>query len=98
MSYKLIIRAAAERDIAEAAGWYDGERPGLGGEFVTAIRRVTDRIARLPESFPIVEGNVRRALTRPFPYGVFFTIHNRRVVVMAVAHCSRDPGFWRGRR
>ena len=44
-----------------------------------------------PLQFPVVRGNIRRALLRGFPYGVFFTVHADTVQVLAVVHLHRHP-------
>ena len=40
---------------------------------------------------------VRRGLTRTFPFGVFYTIEDETVYVIAVANASRDPDTWQSR-
>ncbi len=56
-------------------------------------------IAERPLAFPqwTPEDPVRRALASRFPYAVFFDVEPERVVVMAIAHSSRRPGYWGGR-
>jgi len=41
-----------------------------------------------------VHGEVRRALLSQFPYGVFYRVESKRVVVLAVLHTARDPSLW----
>ena len=40
---------------------------------------------------------IRRLMTRRFPYGVFYLVEATSVVVLAVFHAKRDPGQWRRR-
>ena len=42
--------------------------------------------------------DVRRCLTRVFPYGILYTIESDFVLIVAVAHCSREPGYWKHRK
>lgn len=44
MSLALIVRPAAEQDMAEVRDWYEGLRPGLGGEFLAVIEDAFARI------------------------------------------------------
>ena len=46
MSYRLIIRAAAEQDLEEASAWYEEQREGLGKEFLVAVGQTLETIAK----------------------------------------------------
>lgn len=94
---RLVVRDAAEADIAEAARWYEERSPGLGSEFLRAVDVVLAEIARMPERYPAVRGGVRRALLRRFPYGVFFVVTPDLVSVLACLHAGRDPRVWQER-
>ena len=50
----LEIRPEAELDALEAMLWYEGERDGLGGEFLQALRATFVRIEEGPLQFPTV--------------------------------------------
>jgi plasmid stabilization system protein ParE len=41
--------------------------------------------------------NTRRFLLRRFPYSVFYRVDANQVIVIAVAHAHRRPGYWRSR-
>jgi plasmid stabilization system protein ParE len=94
---RLLVRGAAEADIAEAARWYEQRSPGLGSEFLRAVDVTLAEIARMPERYPIVRGGARRALLRRFPYAVFFVVRPNLVSVIACLHARRDPRHWRER-
>jgi hypothetical protein len=55
------------------------------------------KIRASPERWRILEGNVRRCLTRVFPYAVLYSIETDYVLIIAVMHCRREPGYWRDR-
>jgi plasmid stabilization system protein ParE len=80
--------------LANAYGWYEEQREGLGEEFLAAVDHTFDSIEQLPESFARVHGEVRRAMVARFPYAVFFRIERTRVVVLTVLHTARDPRLW----
>jgi hypothetical protein len=44
--------------------------------------------------------NYRRAVVDVFPFVVFYRIDESRrsITIVAVAHTSREPGYWGGRR
>jgi toxin ParE1/3/4 len=94
---RLVVREAAEADIAEAARWYERRSPGLGGEFLRAVDVTLAEVTRMPERYPLVRGRSRRALLRRFPYAVFFVATPDLVSVIACLHARRDPRLWRER-
>jgi plasmid stabilization system protein ParE len=94
----LDVSPEAELDVLEAALWYEGERPGLGEEFLRALRRLYERISETPLHFPKVRGETRRALLDRFPYGVFFVLTEEEFTVIAVLDLRRDPAIWQRRR
>lgn len=93
----LIIGAEAEADLAHAYSWYDEQRLGLGDEFLAAVEACFDSLQRSPQSHAVVMEPIRRALTRRFPFGVFFVVEADAIHVLAVFHCSRDPRGWEKR-
>ena len=97
MSLKVSIRHEAEIDIEEAATWYEGQRQGLGHEFLDEVLSLCQTIAEKPAMYPVVHRNTRRALIRRFPFGVYFRIEDEQIIVVAVMHGSRHPRKWRQR-
>jgi len=94
VNYSLLVRPEARADIAGSQEWYEERASGLGDEFVEAVDEVLSAITRHPLAFPVVRKIVRRALTKRFPYGVFFLLEEETAVVLAVLHQSRDPELW----
>lgn len=97
MPLKLIIRPEAEEEIREAYDWYEDRVSGLGSEFLLTVDATMNAILRNPQQFPVVYRNLRRALTRRFPYQILFVADNARLVVLAVSHAKRNPKHWEER-
>ena len=93
----MIIRPEAEADLAHARSWYEQQRAGLGAEFLLCVEEVLERIARTPEIYRVVYHDVRRALTRRFPYAVYYRLADNAVVVLGILHTRRDPHAWQSR-
>jgi hypothetical protein len=64
MMRQVLVRPEAESDIAEAYRWYEGQRPGLGSDFVLCVEDGLARIQRDPEMYSIVHRNIPRLLIR----------------------------------
>jgi toxin ParE1/3/4 len=89
---------AAMQEYFDAAVYYESCRTGLGDIF---IERVEDAIAQIldaPVRWSKIEDDVRRCLTRKFPYAILYTVEFDSIFILAVMHCSRAPGYWRSRR
>ncbi len=102
MIRQLLIRPEAEAEIAEAHNWYNLQAEGLGSEFLRAVEACLFSLEREPLAYPKVHQQVRRALVRKFPYGIFFVYEpideeNERIIVLACFHGRRDPKQWQER-
>ena len=99
MNRQLIIRPEAEADLADAAVWYDSREPGLGLDFISEVHSAIARALKSPQSFTRLRRNpeVRRALTRRFPFRVFFIVRPDAVVVFAALHAAQRDGIWKRR-
>lgn len=93
----LSFHELAERELNDAAQYYDREQAGLGAAFIADVRRCTDAILEHPEAGPVIRGRVRRRLCRRFRYGVLYTIQPETVRVLAVMNLRRRPAYWVGR-
>jgi plasmid stabilization system protein ParE len=87
----------AEVEVVEAVDYYEQRRPGLGLEFLAEINRAYQLIADAPERWRRLTRRVRRFLLRGFPYGVIYEVRENMILVVAVMHLSRRPGYWRRR-
>ena len=92
----LRLLAEAEHELRAAARWYEVQRPGLGVEFIGALDAALHRISETPDAYPVWLANQRfqRAIVRRFPYVVFYRLVSEEIVVVAIAHNSRRPGYW----
>lgn len=84
------ISGAAERDVAQALGWYERQRPGLGAEFLQALEDCLQLVAQYPAARPAVTTRLRRANLKRFPYAVFFERIGDDIRVVACLHAKRD--------
>ena len=65
--------------------------------FTNEIEAILRRIIEAPDRWPFLDEDVRRCLARRFPYGILYTIEADYILIIAVMHCSRKPGYWRDR-
>jgi plasmid stabilization system protein ParE len=62
------------------------------------MRATLDRMTANPLAFAGVHGDVRRAVMRQFPFGIYFRIAGNDIVVIAAMHGRRHPRRWAARR
>jgi plasmid stabilization system protein ParE len=94
---QVLFHPEAKAELARAARWYGTERRGLGKEFRRECRAAIRCIARTPEAFGILRGDVRCHLVHRFPYGVLYEIQDSAIFIVAVMHLHREPDYWQGR-
>jgi len=87
----------ANRELNEAAQYYELESPDLGAAFLNEVERCLQLIADHPEAGMILRGSVRRRLLRRFPYALLYTIKQDGVRILAVMNLKRRPTYWVGR-
>ncbi len=92
--YHLLSDAAADADIESAFEWYESEQSGLGLEFLDEVRAAYTRILDGPSNTKNFDQVSGRALTRRFPYGIYFSVEDDLIVVIAVLDTARDPAEW----
>jgi plasmid stabilization system protein ParE len=92
-----VLHEAADAEALEAYDWYAQRNPAAAEGFRIELRDAIDRIAERPELAPPFDGDVRRSLLRGYPYGVLYEVGPEAVVVLAIMHLRRAPGYWRDR-
>jgi len=96
-TYAVVLRSEASADIAEAFQYYEDKAEGLGEEFLAAVEACLKALDQFPTQNALLYKQVRRALLRRFPYGVFYRVEGETVTVIACVHSSRNPRLWRHR-
>ncbi len=98
MSRSLRLHPAAQRELDEAAAFYDAESPGLGSAFLGEFEHALQQIRTFPEAAPVGLGSVRVRVLVAFPYSLHYAPLGDAVLVLALAHHSRRPFYWRERQ
>jgi hypothetical protein len=91
VSRRIIVRPEGEAEMADALDWYEDRVSGLGSEFLLCVDAVFSSILRSPHQYPRVHKIVRRALTRRFPYEVFFCGGRRARRCPVGFPCQAEP-------
>jgi len=95
--FRFEAEAAVAFDVEAAFEWYEAEKSNLGFEFLEQLRRSYLRIIENPLAYQELRHGIRRALTRQFPYAIYFSIEGETILILAVLHSARDPAEWQKR-
>lgn len=95
MRVKLLLPAQAEFE--EAVAFYNEQRDGLGSEFTEEVRKAMQRVVLHPQAWARLSRRTRRCRTNRFPYGLIYQVRDDLILIVAVAHLSRKPDYWRDR-
>ncbi len=95
----VVFHRLAAREYRSAHKWYADRAAEAAENFRIAVDQAVERISSRSESLPKLGPVYRFVRVRRFPYVLIFRQRSpESVMVMAVAHTSRRPGYWRSRR
>lgn len=95
MMLEFLPEASAE--LFEAADYYESKQEGLGRRFRNEVLEVCGLIVQQPLLWRERAGGYRRVNCPVFPYYIAYFIRGDLIVVAAVAHGHRRPGYWKQR-
>ena len=95
MKIKFIEPAYEEYN--EAIEFYKLKSEGLEKKFILEIDRTLGIIKNYPESFPKFTENTRKAIVSIFPFNLIYSISDKSILIIAVAHQHRKPNYWLSR-
>jgi len=95
---RYVFHPEALNEYAEAVQYYTEQRIELAQAFINAIEDTVYRIRESPIRYAVIDEDVRRCMARRFPYGVLYTVEQDYILILAVMHCSREPGYWKSRK
>jgi len=89
--YSVRYKRAAAAEVESAIAWY--AKPGINqtSAFINDLQLTESHLRTHPALYQRVEGDVRRAVLRRFPYSLFFLIEQDQVVVLAFMHQHQRP-------
>ena|SRR5664280_240266 len=97
-SKPLRLHPAAEQEYLSALAWYLDQSPIAAQEFEGAVRQAIERIREAPQRWPFYFSNFRKYTLRQFPFAIVYQESLLEIVIFAVAHGRRKPGYWKGRQ
>ncbi len=87
----------AEEEMSEASLFYDAASSGLGNDFLDDVQQAIDRLCEYPQAGKTVASSLRRMLLHRFPFSIIYSVETDVILVVAIAHHGRRPGYWASR-
>jgi len=87
----------AEEELTEAFPFYQSRAMNLGALFLECFQTALRHVQRHPAAWPVVHANVRRKRIARFPYAILYREYPDKIVVLAIMHLHRRPGYWSDR-
>ncbi len=92
------FHSQAREEFLGAVSRYEAEVPGLGARFIAEFERCIGLLLETPQIGSPMGGKLRRfVLDDHFPFSIVYAIQGDTLLVIAVAHASRRPGYWKRR-
>ncbi|WP_390845492.1 type II toxin-antitoxin system RelE/ParE family toxin [Anatilimnocola floriformis] len=91
------FNAEAGDEFDRATEWYRHQSAKAANSFVLKVQEAISGIVADPQRFERVKHGCQRCGLRPFPYSLIFLASPSKIIIVAVAHGSRRPGYWHSR-
>ena len=100
MNVRILAQAADE--LEHAVLWYENESPQLGLRLIEAFENAVQLLREeMPPLVPVAREagalGAKRLLLHRFPFSVVVFERDNEFIVIALAHHSRRPGYWKDR-
>ena len=98
MRLEFSLHREAREELRKSIIYYrDNVSAETAAEFLEIVEEAILSLRDHPVSAQLVLKDVRRKITRKFPFSIFYYVSNSRLRILAVAHQSRRPYYWLGR-
>jgi plasmid stabilization system protein ParE len=87
----------ARQDFDESFDWYLERSVQTALRFTAAVDAAVINAGNDPERFAPIGKTHRACPVKRFPFRIVFRVVEGRMIVVAVAHAKRRPGYWRNR-
>ena len=87
----------ANEEVDEAQAWYEERSLLAAAGFLQELSSAVRRIGEAPNRYPVALHETRRVVLERFPFNIFYRVGASEVVIVALAHQKRRPGYWADR-
>lgn len=91
------LHPEARAELREARRWYYERSPLSATAFAHIVDNAVSRIVEAPTQHPLAEHRTRKLVLQRFPFNIFYLPDASEIVIVAVSHQKRRPGYWSSR-
>jgi plasmid stabilization system protein ParE len=84
----------ARAELRAARNWYHERSPLSAFAFAQTVQNAIARIKDTPHTFPLADHGTRKFVLQRFPFNIFYQTRENEIIIVAVAHQKRRPGYW----
>lgn len=85
--------AGARQEFLAEVIYYNEAQPGLGSRLTAAVEATVARALAFPLAGSPSVSNTRRVVLNGFPFSLFYRQDGGSIVIFAVSHHARRPGY-----
>lgn len=95
---ELFYHEEAFAEYQNAVLYYKNLSAEYSKRFVRSVEYAISLIREQPTAFTKISKNIRRCILFSFPYSIFYTLLENKIVIIAIAHQKRRPEYWKRRK
>lgn len=88
----------ARLEFLDGVAYYEAIQVGLGKRFRQSVEAAVALAVLLPFAGSPSKHGTRRVFPKKFPFSIVYMVGGNEIVIFAVAHFKRKPGYWKSRR
>lgn len=88
----------ARLEFLDSVAYYESIQIGLGARFRQSVEAAVELATSLPFAGSPHKHGTRRVFPKKFPFSIVYLVGKNEIVIFAVAHFKRKPGYWKSRR
>lgn len=92
------FHSEARLEFLDSVAYYEAIQTGLGERFRQSVEAAMQLATSLPFAGSVHQHGTRRVFPKKFPFAVIYLVADSEIVIFAVAHFRRRPGYWKSRR
>jgi len=89
---------AARLEFLDSVSYYETVQPGLGERFRLSILAAVKLACAMPFAGSPYKYGTRRVFPKKFPFSVVYFAGDDEIIIFAISHFKRKPGYWRSRQ
>ena len=95
MPRRVVLDPRAEQDARAAFLWYAERSPMAAADFQSLLTTAVEDLAETALAWPEKEPGIRARVLGKYPYTLMYRVKGDEVLIVAVAHQKRRPGYWK---